>query len=61
VDPCGCFGDEKNLLPWPGYEPRLSSPHPGHYTDWAVPLPKVAIISEHQTGKDVEETDHGLI
>jgi hypothetical protein len=30
---------KKKILPLPGIEPRMSGPHPSHYTDYNIPVP----------------------
>jgi hypothetical protein len=38
----GRGGEEKNIMPLPGIEPKSSNPEHSHYTDWATPTPTKA-------------------
>jgi len=37
--------DKLPSSPLPGFEPRLSSPQPSHYTDWVTPWMRMQIVA----------------
>ena len=57
----GRFREKKNLLLYPGFEPRTVQPASCHSTDCSVPAAMISIIGEYRTGKDMEATDHSLM